>query len=101
MGPELAAAVAADAPRGTWRTRGAGPGTGGQWPRGALRLLFGRVRRLSGEAVEHQVEGEVEPLVSAAGGQFGGVVSGAGEAVGGQGAEAVQEFVAAEDPFVV
>lgn len=39
------------------------------------------------DAVDHQGEGEVEPVVALAGGELGGVASGVGEGVGRQGGE--------------
>lgn len=39
------------------------------------------------EAVDHQGEGEVEPVVALAGGELGGVAGGVGEGLGGEGGE--------------
>ena len=50
------------------------------------------------EAVDHQAEGEVEPVVALAGGELGGVAGGVGEGLGRQGGEPAQQFVAVEDP---
>jgi hypothetical protein len=53
-----------------------------------------------GETVEHQADGEVEAVVAASGGQFGGVALGLREGIG-QGRESAHHFVAADDPGVV
>jgi len=58
----------------------------GQCP--ARQPIEARGRRLAmGEAVDHEGEGEVEPVVAFAGGEHGGMAAGVGEGFGGQGGE--------------